>query len=459
MLTRIEIDGFKSFENFSLDLSPLLVVVGQNATGKSNLFDAIQLLGRLAVDDLRTAFNALRGEPHEQFRLGPDGEYGRHMHLAAEVLLDRTVRDPWGGTAAVRFTRLRYEVEIERRTDVRGFEKLIVVRETAEPIMGSADRWKPHGTSPSQAFRRRFIHYGRSTPFLSTSDEGGTLTFHIHQDRSAGRRRTATAAETTMLSTMTGVEFPHLFALREELRSWRFLALDPASLRTPSSKNAPELLESNGSNLPTVLARIAAETGTEIRPGGALADIGADLSELISGVVSIEVEDDLPNQKYRIQITVGGDYPFSSEMVSDGTLRVLALLTMLHDPRRRGLVCFEEPENGIHPARLGPLIEVLRRTVTRADGSDYDLDDPLSQILLNSHSPVVLSHLVDSEFVFADTVTKVDAGKRARQRKTRMRLVAPEGRKRPGAPPSERGEYITRSDVARYLSTVVQQAG
>src|SRR5215203_6202679 len=98
MLTRIEIDGFKTFENFGLDLNPLLVVVGPNATGKSNLFDAIQLLGRLAVDDLRTAFNSLRGEPHEQFRLQSDGEHGRQMRLAVEVLLDRTVRDPWGGT-------------------------------------------------------------------------------------------------------------------------------------------------------------------------------------------------------------------------------------------------------------------------------------------------------------------------------------------------------------------------
>lgn len=39
MLTRIEIDGFKTFHNFSLDLSPFLVIVGQNASGKSNLFD------------------------------------------------------------------------------------------------------------------------------------------------------------------------------------------------------------------------------------------------------------------------------------------------------------------------------------------------------------------------------------------------------------------------------------
>lgn len=458
MLTRIEIDGFKTFDNFALDLNPLLVVVGPNATGKSNLFDAIQLLGRLAVDDLRTAFNSLRGEPHEQFRLQGDGEYGRRMHLAVEVLLDRTVRDPWGGTATVRYTRIRYEVDIERRMDARGIERLIVVRETAVPIKGNGDTWRPHGAGPSQAFKREFMKYGRGTAFLST-EEGETPTFHIHQDPTGGRTRSATAAETTILSSMTSAEFPHLFALREELRSWRFLQLDPGSLRKPSPKNAPELLESDGSNLPTVLARIAAETRTDVRPEGALADIGADLSALISGVAKVDVEDDEANRKYRIRITVGSEHPFSSEVVSDGTLRVLALLTMLHDPRHRGLVCFEEPENGIHPARLGALIDVLRRMVTRADRNEYEPDAPLNQMLLNSHSPVVLSHLDDSEYVFADTVTLLDTGRRSRQRKTRMRPVLPTDQGDLGLAPATRGEYVTRFDVTRYLSTVVQQAG
>ena len=43
MITRIEIDGFKTFDRFVLDLRPFTAVVGPNASGKSNLFDAIKL--------------------------------------------------------------------------------------------------------------------------------------------------------------------------------------------------------------------------------------------------------------------------------------------------------------------------------------------------------------------------------------------------------------------------------
>jgi len=63
MLTRIEIDGFKTFEGFSLDLQPLTAIVGPNASGKSNLFDALRFLSLLAQYDIRTAMQGLRGEP------------------------------------------------------------------------------------------------------------------------------------------------------------------------------------------------------------------------------------------------------------------------------------------------------------------------------------------------------------------------------------------------------------
>ena len=52
MLTRIEIDGFKTFENQAIDLTPFTAIIGNNAAGKSNLFDAIQLLSHLATRDV-----------------------------------------------------------------------------------------------------------------------------------------------------------------------------------------------------------------------------------------------------------------------------------------------------------------------------------------------------------------------------------------------------------------------
>src|SRR5437899_1640079 len=105
MLTRIEIDGFKSFEEFSLDLTPFLVILGPNASGKSNLFDALQLLSYASQIELRAAARYLRGEPYELFRRQPDGKPGTRMVFAAELLLPRHVRDRWGKGVEITHTR------------------------------------------------------------------------------------------------------------------------------------------------------------------------------------------------------------------------------------------------------------------------------------------------------------------------------------------------------------------
>jgi AAA15 family ATPase/GTPase len=87
MLTRIEIDGFKTFDRFALDLHPLTAIVGPNASGKSNLFDSLRFLSALAQPDIRTAMQGLRGEPEELFRQTPNGQ-ADCITFAIEVVLD-----------------------------------------------------------------------------------------------------------------------------------------------------------------------------------------------------------------------------------------------------------------------------------------------------------------------------------------------------------------------------------
>ena len=186
MLTRLEVSGFKTFGDFSLDFGPFLVIFGPNGAGKSNLFDAIRLMSRLAEVDLRTAVTGLRGKPHEIFRISSDGTATDTFKLAAEVLLDRTIRDPWGASVNLKYTRLRYEVEIARRTDTRGIERLVVAREEARPILASEDPWRT-SKRVSADFRRSALFYDRRTPFLSTEVVNGQPTFAIGQDGHCAR--------------------------------------------------------------------------------------------------------------------------------------------------------------------------------------------------------------------------------------------------------------------------------
>lgn len=463
MLTRIEISGFKTFENFSIDLAPFVAILGTNAAGKSNLFDAIQLLSNLASQDVSEAIKGMRGEPMELFRRTSSGRSSR-LEFAVEVLLDPGVRDPWGSQVTLGHTRLRYEVVLERREVRPGIERVQVAHESAHPISRTSDKWRD-GQTPTPAFRKRHLKYSRKKPLLTTDSQEAGLIFNIHQDGKQGRVRPASAAEATVLSSITNAEFPHLFALREELRNWRLLQLDPALLRRPAPVTADDLLTADGANLAAVLARIKAETFTAERPAGALSDIAADLNALIPGVKSLDAQLDKSASEYRVDLTMRDGLPFSSRVVSDGTLRVLALLTLMHDPQHRGLVCFEEPENGVHPARLKQLVRRLLEMVTRPATFEADDDAPLTQLLLNSHSPVVLSALVGPDLMplsdpvlFADTSSVVDPIVKEVRRHTRLRAVLPSSQGQLLNADNDAGAFVSHFEVEKLLNTATAEA-
>jgi len=155
MLTRIEIHGFKTietFETFGLDVRPFSAIVGPNASGKSNLFDALKFLSLLAVHDVRTAMLSLRGEPEELFRRTEAGWFDE-MRFAIEVLLDRTGTDSFGTRYTLKARRLRYELHLSLKKDARGQPRgIFVTHELCDAITNKDDelrRDRSSGATPA----------------------------------------------------------------------------------------------------------------------------------------------------------------------------------------------------------------------------------------------------------------------------------------------------------------------
>ena len=95
MITRIEIDGFKSFVGFELDVPPFLVVMGENAGGKSNLVDALMALAGAggARDPLKAGAAGDRGIPAELFHQYEDGTRSARLSIEARCVSPRHVGD------------------------------------------------------------------------------------------------------------------------------------------------------------------------------------------------------------------------------------------------------------------------------------------------------------------------------------------------------------------------------
>ena len=425
MITKIEINGFKSFSDFEAEFNPLVVIAGANGSGKSNLFDAIRLLSRLAQTDLKSAFGSERGDVSELFTRYPDGQHARKMHFAVEMLVDREHKDDWGGHATLRYTRLRYELTIKTKTNRMGLQDLEVEHERLERIAPNTDRWLKKIPQKYHEQWRPKVKTGRRTkPYIYTSVENEQITIHLPQDgRRGGKESPANVIAQTVLSGINNVDFPHVFAAKNEMISWKFLQLNPLELRKPSQKfTAKEYMGTDGSDLPASLYRMKLDNPAYIK------DVSRSIQNLLPIIKFLDVEEEKTTNQYVLKAITDDGRAFSSQVLSEGTLRLIALSTLQHDIQHKGVLCFEEPENGIHPYRLGYMTELLSNLSTDLFSSD-ESHLPIRQIIVNTHSPALLNQIFKLSkpekltVLYCSLATQIDPKAKTKSRHTIMRNV------------------------------------
>lgn len=384
MLTYIKINGFKSFHDFEMTFSPFTVIAGTNAAGKSNLFDALKLLSSLAVsDNISDALKDQRGEISELFTKYPDGTEAQSMSFAIEVLLNPEVRDIWGSKEKLKYTRLRYEIELRRITNQYGLEQVVLYSEQLDTIKHDSDKWIKQIPNDLREYYRPKVSSGRrQKPYFYTGTYNDVRSVIIHQDGTSGRKRVIPLinANKTILSSIDSIDFRHILAMKEEMRSWSFIQLNPEDLRLPTQKmSGDDRISPSGKNLAAALYRIKMESEYN------LTAISRRFNGFVPEFVSVDVIDDVENKQYVIELKDNDGNTFSSRVLSEGSLRILALCVLMNDSRHTGLLCFEEPENGIHPAKIADMAALLTDLSCK-----MDIASPISlrQVIVNTHSPV-----------------------------------------------------------------------
>jgi predicted ATPase len=174
------------------------------------------------------------------------------------------------------------------------------------------------------------------------------------------------------------------------------LHLEPSALRRPDEGHAPTIMDPDGAHLPATLYRIA----TRNNAARVYAEVANRLSELVEGVRKIHVDRDESRDLLRLMMTDQSDVTLPASSLSDGTLRFLALVVLEKDPTNTGLICLEEPENGIHPGHLHAVLALLE-DIAMDPNQPIDDENPLRQVIVSTHSPVAAAHARSADLVFA----------------------------------------------------------
>jgi predicted ATPase len=411
MLTRLRVTGFKNLVDVDISFGPFTCIAGANGVGKSNLLDAIVFLSALADGPLLDAALSVRDQGAKTGDIrGLFHHVGNHfdeeMTFEAEMIIPESGTDDLGQEAKASATFVQYAVSLRYRRDesVRAQGSLELVKEELKHItLGEAAQHLPF--NPSRAWRTSIVKNARRSPkYISTEGEGADRVINVHQDGgSSGKPQKLRAASLprTVLSAANSAESPTATLAKREMQSWRLLQLEPSSLREPDNFTAPVELDSNGAHLPATLFHLAnAPGGLAVDSAAVYAEVANRLSQLIDDVRSVYVDRDESRQLLTIYATGRDGTSFPARALSEGTLRFLALAVLSIEPDSRGVICMEEPENGIHPERIPAMIQILRDLTTDIREQWPDGGE-LRQVIINTHSPSVVMQVPEESLLLA----------------------------------------------------------
>jgi predicted ATPase len=348
VLNRFRVTGFKSLNGLDLTLPRLAVLFGPNSSGKSNVIDALQALARLATE--RTLKEALaepiRGYPVEAFTLPRGGLPALLRQDQAGFELQADITTTVGSTAGQHFG-YRIGVGIHPPTSSLRVTDEFLVRLTKKGDHALSPRIEP--VDGGRLAVRRLTQPGqpRHEPL------GGA-----HSQLSDAR--------------FSGSMYPDFERLRAEFGGWRAYYLDPrVAMRHPAPPSDTSDIGVLGENIAPYLFVLKNSYPKHY------AAVGRAVRAIIPSISSVDV--DLDDKRGTLDINIVQDgIPYSSRVVSEGTLRVLALCAIAVNPRPASLVAFEEPENGVHPRRIEAIADLLTSLV--ASGQ--------TQLIVTTHSAV-----------------------------------------------------------------------
>ncbi len=417
MITRLQVKGFKNLLDVDVRFGPLTCIVGANGVGKSNLFDAIFFLSELADKPFVEAVRRIRGSERLRGLFPAHGE--PCMTLVAEMLIPAVGEDDFSQHAEASTTFVRYEVRLRFEDASHQLQPRLRLEHESLSYIKKGDARRHLGFPHKKAWRDSVVVSRRTTPIISTEHN----TVRLHSDRAKDPHKTKRGGgqasafpldklpRTVLSSAKNADETRTAVLVRQEMLNWRLLQLEPTAMRQPDDFESQSALTPTGAHIPAALFRIAAQQGDPAAEERVLSQVANRLARLVEGVGKIWIDRDEKRQALTLMMADRHGLELPASALSDGVLRFLALTVLAQDPQETGLICLEEPENGIHPQRIEAILDLLHEIAVNVDEPVSD-DNPLRQVIVNTHSPLVAGWVAPDELLFAETLATRVAGRR-----------------------------------------------
>lgn len=376
MITSFKLINFKNFANEQIRVGPFTVIVGANASGKSNIRDAFRIIHGIG-----------RGYTLSEIIGGKYGTGGQQEWAPVRGGADEIIRFGQNSfTLLVGMNRVRLPArEGKRRTPARGAGYLLEIRQDEmRPGIFRVTREKLKVGS----MMIYTSHPGEDDPIHAQDDDAHLL---LRMEKTGDQRkfghRISVRPDQPALTQIgehrkvAKLHKDYAEAVADILANMRFLDLVPDQMRQAAFPGQI-VLGDGGENLPTVLREIC----TDPKRKEILAEWTRELTPM--DVRDFEFPTDRTTGRVQLAFREKSNRIVSAYAASDGTLRFLAMLAVLLGRNPARLYVFEEIDNGIHPSRMRLLLDLIEGQTAKKN----------IRVVTTTHSPDLLSMVGDDTF-------------------------------------------------------------
>lgn len=343
----LRVKNYRALRDLELkNITPITVFLGPNGSGKSTIFDVFAFLSECFLVGLRKAWDR-RGRFKELRTRGSDGL----------IVIELKYRE-------------------KPRSPIITYHLAIGEKSKGPYVAEESLRWRRGQT-------------GQPFSFLDfRMGEGRVISGEMPDESDVRVEERLDSAELLAVNTLGQfAKHPRVSALRRFITGWYLSYLSADNTRGTPEAGPQERLSATGDNLPNVIQYLKEQHPER------LDSVLAILSSRVPRLEKVEAEL-MADGRLLLQIKDAPfDRPILAKFASDGTLKMLAYLTLLYDPEPPQMIGIEEPENYLHPRLLSELAEECRSVTDR------------TQLMVTTHSPFFVNGLQANELwvLYRDT--------------------------------------------------------
>lgn len=377
IIKKLIVSNFRSIDHAEIDFSPLSIIVGANASGKSNLINVFRFIRDIITEGIDNAIALQGGTTYLSNVRSSKG-------TPIDISLDLDLSDEewyYGFSSNKKYTsrikKISYHFSILPHKKGNGYRigedhlSLTTDFYLMDSAASGKDRIKPLNIGYTAEYYKKSVNSSYQYQSSADSIDDNEIQKYISHDIASKMfLQFANADKKELMLNRISLLLPPIFSDSGFIRIFDF---DPKRLKKASSMASIKTLSENGSNLASVLHEI-------IRKKDKKEKLTTLLKQYLPYVTGLSVESNIDKSfSYKISESFS-KRTFHASFLSDGTVSVLALIIALHFEERSHIIILEEPERNIHPKLLVNLLE-----------SAEDVSKE-KQIIITTHNPEFLKH-------------------------------------------------------------------